>query len=222
MGAWQGRKALIISAAPCEDLGYVRAFLRLHPDCMVLCADGGMKYAEMLNIIPDAVVADLDSGDYVIACKELIRLTPEKDDTDTQHCVSLAIERGCTDLTLVCATGGRLDHLLGNLFLCESAFGQGAVLTVLDAQNTVLFHGGGRMQFVREEARKYVSLIPLDHTLFGVTMIGVKYPLQDAVLTRANMISISNEAVEDSFSIEIGGGQALVIFSEDLQHQIYC
>ncbi|MGN1008259.1 MAG: thiamine diphosphokinase [Butyricicoccus sp.] len=215
MGAWEGRRALILSAAPCDDLGYVRDFLRENPECLVLCADGGMKYAAQLGITPDVVVADFDSSREAIACRELVRLVPEKDVTDTQHCAALAIERGCKDLTLACATGGRLDHLLANLLLCESAYESGARLTVIDRQNTVFLHAGGCMQFFRRNAKRYISLIPLDGKLTGVTMRGMKYPLQNAELTRSCVISVSNEAVEEQFSIEIGQGRALVIFAED-------
>lgn len=219
MGAWQGRRALILSAAPCDDLGYVRDFLENVPDCLVLCADAGMKYAQTLSLVPDVVVADFDSSSDVIACRELIRLTPEKDDTDTQHCVSLALARGCTDITLACATGGRLDHLLANLLLCETAFEAGARLTVLDRQNMVFLHTGGCMQFSRTQARRYVSVIPLDRELIGVTLLGLKYPLCDAVLTRTQVTSVSNEAVDALFSIKIEQGRALIIFSEDAPKQ---
>ena len=215
MGVWQGRRALILSAAPCENLDYVRHFLHENPECLILCADGGMKYAEQLGVTPDMVVADFDSGRETAACGEIVRLTPEKDDTDTQHCVYLAIERGCTDLTLACATGGRLDHLLGNLLLCEGAYEAGARLAVMDQQNMVFYHPGGTMQFLRKNAKRYVSVIPLDSKLTGVTMRGLKYPLEDAELTRSNPISISNEAVDAQFCIEIRQGRALVIFSED-------
>ena len=215
MGAWKGRKALILAAAPCDNLDYVRDFMAQTPDCVIICADGGAKYAKRLGLIPDVLVADFDSGSSCIPCGELIRLTPEKDDTDLQHCVYLAIQRGCTDITLACATGGRLDHLLANLLLCESAFEAGARLTVIDRQNTVFLHTGGCMQLSRAQARRYVSLIPLDRKLVGVTLSGLKYPLQDAVITRTRIVSISNEVVEDAFQIRIDEGRAFVVFSED-------
>lgn len=217
MGVWEGREGLILSAAPCSDLAHVRDFFLHVPDPVVLCADGGMKYAQQLGLIPDAVVADFDSSSSPIPCRELIRLTPEKDDTDTQHCVALAIARGCRQLTLACATGGRIDHFLANLFLCETAFEAGANLTIIDQQNTVFLHGGGYMRFCRAQARRYISIIPLDRRLMGVTLSGMKYSLKDAVLTRTHMVSVSNEATEDFFSIEIGQGRALVVFSEDIQ-----
>ena len=49
-----------------------------------------------------------------------------------------------------------------------------------------------------------------------VTMLGLKYPLKDAELTRPYPISVSNEAVDEQFSIEIGQGRALVIFAVDI------
>ena len=38
MGTYQGRHALIFAAAPETDYGYIRAFLREHPDALVACA----------------------------------------------------------------------------------------------------------------------------------------------------------------------------------------
>ena len=111
--------------------------------------------------------------------------------------------------------GGRLDHLMANLLLCESAYESGARLTVIDRQNTVFLHEGGCMQFARKNAKRYVSILPLDSTLTGVTLQGMKYPLENAVLTRNHLISVSNEATEEQFSIEIKQGRALVIFAED-------
>ena len=40
---------------------------------------------------------------------------------------------------------------------------------------------------------RYLSLIPLDRTLTGVTLRGLKYPLTDARLTRGDTLSVSNE-----------------------------
>ncbi|MDR3766904.1 MAG: thiamine diphosphokinase [Butyricicoccus sp.] len=215
MGAWEGRRALILSAAPCDDVEYVRAFLQTQTNPVILCADGGVRYAQALGIIPDVVVADFDSSAGTPVCRELIRLTPEKDDTDTQHCAEVALERGCRELTLACATGGRLDHLMANLLLCETVHEQGGRLTILDKQNTVFLHAGGCMRFARAEARKYISIIPLDRKLEKVTLRGMKYPLENAILQRDRVISVSNEAVDAFFSIEIGNGRAWIIFSED-------
>ena len=81
MGAYEGRHALIFAAAPETDYSYIRAFLGEHPDALIACADGGLRHARALGLHPDFMISDCDSmpeteGD------EVIRLKPEKDDTD--------------------------------------------------------------------------------------------------------------------------------------------
>lgn len=215
MGDWQGRRALIISAAPCENLDYVKDILKKYPNIVVICADGGAKYAEKLNIKPDVIVADFDSSENTIPCDEVIKLTPEKDDTDTEHAAVLALERGCKELILVCATGGRIDHMLSNLFLCEQVYELGGHLSIIDEQNIVMLHAGGQMKFARNELKKYISLIPLDEKLEGVTMRGLKYPLENASLTRKKIISISNEPISKDVLIEISSGKAIIVLADD-------
>ena len=55
MGTYQGRHALIFAAAPETDYGYIRAFLREHPDALVACADGGLRHARRIGgaCVPD-------------------------------------------------------------------------------------------------------------------------------------------------------------------------
>ena len=94
MGAYEGRHALIFAAAPETDYSYIRAFLGEHPDALIACADGGLRHARALGLHPDFMISDCDSmpeteGD------EVIRLKPEKDDTDTQSCLREVFRRGC-------------------------------------------------------------------------------------------------------------------------------
>ena len=60
-----------------------------------------------------------------------------------------------------------------------------------------------------------MGIIPLDASLQGVTLRGLKYPLTDAVVSRSQVITISNEAVAPTYTISIGTGRALVIESKD-------
>lgn len=218
MGDFQGRHALIFAAAPEEHYEYIRQHLDMHPDTVIACADGGVRHARAMGLTPQLVIGDFDSGDTVSACEgtEYIRLCPEKDDTDTQSVMRELLRRGCRDMLLVCATGGRLDHLLGNLSLLEEAAGQGIALALMDRQNYVVMHQGGMQQFTMPDAYQYFSLIPLDAVLTGVTITGAKYPLENAKLYRSAMISISNQATDAHFTITVRQGRALVIFSKDI------
>lgn len=216
MGDFQGRHALIFAAAPETEYGYICAFLDEHPDALIACADGGLRHARALGLHPDFMISDCDSMPEVEGT-EIIRLKPEKDDTDTQGCLREVFRRGCTEATLVCATGGRIDHMLANLSLLEEAHDLGGHLTVLDRQNRIVLHEGGCRKFKMPAAYRYFSIVPLDAALHGVTIENAKYPLHDATVTRAGMVTISNEAAENAtVTVEIQDGRALVVFSRDL------
>lgn len=93
----------------------------------------------------------------------------------------------------------------------------GGRLTILDRQNRIILHEGGCQKFIMPPEYQYFSIVPLDAALTGVTIEHAKYPLRDATVTRAGMITISNEAAANQpFTVAIGSGRALVVFSRDL------
>lgn len=216
MGTLQGRHALIFVAAPETSYDYIQEFLQAHPQPVIVCADGGIKHAQALGLSPDLVVADFDSSNVKqVSGGEILQLQSEKDDTDTQTCMKELFKRGCTEATLVCATGGRIDHMLANISLLEEAAELGGRLTILDAQNQIFYHKGDSAVYPVPDGFQYFSLVPLDAILTDVTIQNAKYPLQDALILRAAMITISNEATAPEIIISIGSGSALVIFSRD-------
>ena len=82
----------------------------------IIACDRGYSYAKRSGIVPDLLLGDFDS--YTGNLPEgaaVERLPREKDDTDTMHAVRRALELGFTRISLYCALGGRLDHLLANL-----------------------------------------------------------------------------------------------------------
>lgn len=77
----------------------------------------------------------------------------------------------------MCATGGRIDHMLANLSLLEEAKTLGGHLTILDPYNRVELHQGGRQEFIMPETFTYFSVVPMDAVLEGVTIENAKYEL---------------------------------------------
>lgn len=216
METWQGSEALILSGAPEQDITYVKHFLAEHRGVKIVCADAGMRHLETLGVKPDLLVGDFDSGFVPNDTCEIIRLIPEKDDTDTMHALQVVIERGCTNVWIACATGGRLDHLLSNLSLCEYAAQQGCVCQIVDAQNIVQFVHPGREVYVPGNTiYPYFSIIPLDGQLQGLSISGAKYPVQNAVVNRSQMYTISNEVTANHAIVRIDAGCALLICSKD-------
>ncbi len=214
MGDSEKRGALIFAAAPETDYGYVRAFLKENPDVMIVCADGGLKHARKLGLHPDLMVTDGDSVSETEG-DEIIRLQTEKAETDTEMCVRELIKRGVRNITLCCATGGRLDHTLANLFLLEEAYSLGGSLTIIDSRNKVVLHKGGLEEFRNDESYRYFSVVAIDRELKGVTIKNAKYPLENVTVRRDRMLTVSNEAAAPVFYVTIKEGRALVIFSKD-------
>lgn len=204
--------ALLLASAPETTYDYVKQ-LAQQADFLV-CADGGIRHAQACGLTPDLVIGDFDSGNCPTGC-EVIALKPEKDDSDLMYCVRTVAQRGVDTIWIACASGGRLDHFLANLLLLETVEHMGLHAVFYDSQNRVVYHGGGEKRFCTNESYRYVGIIPLDKTLYGVTLRGMKYPLDNAVLHRDAVISISNEAVQPEYSISIERGHALVIESRD-------
>ncbi len=205
-------KTLILASAPETEYDYVRQLAQQAE--YIICADGGMRHAAACGIQPDLVIGDFDSGTRPDGV-EVIALKPEKDDSDLMCCTKEAIRRGADDITYACASGGRIDHFLCNLSLLEYLHGCGVRGMLCDSRNRVTFHPGGELQYRANAAYPYVGIIPLDAELAGVTLRGLKYPLTDATVSRAQIITISNEPAAPAYTISVRKGRSLVIESKD-------
>ena len=83
-----------------------------------------MNFFYRNKLTPDWIIGDFDSAssealDYFGGQPDIswIRLNPVKDDTDTESAIRKAIALGAEKITLLGATGTRIDHLLGNIEL---------------------------------------------------------------------------------------------------------
>jgi thiamine pyrophosphokinase len=64
-----------------------------------------------------------------------------------------------------------------------------------------------------------VSLIPLSDQVTDVSSIGLRWPLENAVLALGNTISVSNEMLGESARIRIGVGKLLLVHRDILAAQ---
>lgn len=208
MGAEMTR-AVLLGAAPCEDWSFLERYRPFH----VICADGGRRQAEAAGVVPDWYVGDSDSGGWPEGLPS-VTLPSEKDVTDLEMAVDLALEQGWRELILCGCTGGRLDHFLGNVHLLEKVARQGGVGVLADGNNEIRFFGPGRETFRQLSGYTYFSLVPLDEALEGVTLTGAKYPLDHARVPRETTLGISNEFRTDQVSLTCERGRGLFIQSK--------
>lgn len=185
--------------------------------------DRGNLHLIDMGIDPLVAIGDFDSlkPEELQLVKEHIhdirQSIPEKDDTDTQLGLKVAIEEHHADrLDIYGATGGRLDHFLANLWMVlEPRFKKYAPkIRLLDRQNTITFFLPGEYEIVKEPDKKYlafVALTPMAH----LTLFDEKYKLHDYQVKRPISLA-SNEFVGETARFKFASGVMCVIQSKDI------
>lgn len=169
---------------------------------LVIAADSGYDNACSIGLEGEVqvLIGDLDSiSDRELPSDlEIVKLPPEKDDSDASLAVNMAIEHGADEIFLIGGLSGRLDHTLANIRLVEMLRRtHGIHATILDGKNRVRLVCGESAE-VRGGEYRYFSLIPTSDVAVGITVEGAKYPLHDAtLLAKTPSLGISNEVAGD-------------------------
>lgn len=214
-------KYVIVSGGYIDDVFAVEWLQKNKYDCMI-AADSGMNFLHRNNIVPDVIAGDFDSVsseslDVFSKMKEveMLRLNPVKDDTDTEFVIREAIRRGAKDITILGATGTRLDHVLANVYLLGIGLETGVQIQLVDAHNRVRMIKDFLEISKAEQFGSFVSVLPARGDAKGVTLEGMKYPLQDADVSSFSSLGVSNEIVEEKARISVKQGTLLVMESRD-------
>lgn len=186
---------------------------------LVIAADAGLCCLEKQGIRADLVIGDFDTLKCIPEHPNTLVLSAEKDDTDTLAAVREGIKAGYTSFHIYCGTGGRIDHTMANL----------QVLAYLSTNNMrgFLFDNGtvitaitnGRLCFERIPYG-YVSVFSCSEKAEGVTLCGLKYELNNAVLTNTFPIGVSNEFIGRESSISVSDGTLLIVFPKEAKERI--
>lgn len=190
------------------------SFIEIADGDMVICADRGYEYAVKLGITPDIIVGDFDSYSGELPDNtEIYRSVPEKDETDTLLALKLAMERGSDHVRIYGAFGGRIDHTIANIQTLKYAHEHGCTAELCGSDNVVMLHGEEKRSY---PFRKdwYFSLFSYSESIHIVSLNGVKYPLENAVLTIEFPLGVSNEITGTEAVLEIDRGTALVVYSK--------
>lgn len=196
--------------------------LEIRPDRdLIICADGGLTHCLAHGFSPAMVVGDLDSADpdqladLAEQGGEIIRHPARKDETDLELALALAKERGVEEVIVLGALGRRLDMTLANITLLADPAWQGLKVSLLDrSRQAYCLTGPGRTPLTGRPGGT-VSLIPLSARVTGVTLIGLEYPLNDAVLTIGSSRGVSNVLIGDKAAVRIESGRVIIIVDSD-------
>ncbi len=206
-------KCLILSAAQIKDYSFLLEMVK-NEEFFIICADGGYKHIEKLNITPDLVIGDFDSfKKEEINCPEIITLPVEKDDTDTFFAVKEALSRGYSEIYIAGGIGNRLDHTFANIKTLLYIKNNGGNGFLINENNKAFVIINESLKLKRE--KKYVSLFSLLPVSKGIYVEKMKYSLKNFDLRSDSILGTSNEFMTDYGEITVNDGCLLVILSDD-------
>ena len=184
---------------------------------LVICADSGYKNAVSMGVEVNILVGDFDSMSDIPDGKfELVRVPAEKDQTDTQLAVDIALERGANEVIIVCSTSGRADHAISAMAILEYLYEKKVPTYLVNGQNRIRFVRDSGTILVRS-GYKYFSVVTLDPIAKKVSIEGGKYPLVKKDIKRGFQFAVSNEIIKNAALITVKKGSVYIIESRDLK-----
>lgn len=200
------KRCFIFGALPVEKLNVAPC-----EDDLVIAADNGYAVTKALGIKPDIVVGDFDSLGTIPTHKNLIRLNVRKDDTDMEHAVNVALEKGCDDFIICGAVGGKLDHTLANIALAEHiALSGGRALFIGDDSTFTVIRDSSLNLPARKTGR--ISVFSLCEISRGVTIRGLDYEAEEIALKRSVTRGVSNAFIGKPSEISVTDGTLLIVY----------
>lgn len=214
---------ILIVSGGSLDLDFASAYLLNKSFDHIIAADAGLAGCRDLGLMPTEILGDFDSlqdTGLVETYRDKgvpVRTFPaRKDNTDTDLALQYAKELGATDITVLGATGTRLDHTLGNIGFMVLLADAGIPCRIVDAHNELEVLSGPVSRRYRKSATfPYFSLLALSEEAAGIDLVGFSYPLSKASLYIFTGQGISNELAEEEGTIRLEKGKLLVIRSRD-------
>ncbi|MCM8899772.1 thiamine diphosphokinase [Caldicoprobacter algeriensis] len=210
-------KVLIIANGEIRDIQKVKAML---PQVdYTICADGGVRHARGLGVVPDLIVGDFDSlpdealREYSMAGIPIKRYPADKDKTDMQIAVDTAVDMGASQVFLLGAFGSRWDHSYANMLMLYRLATRGIKAQILDSHNVVMV-SSGKVE-IEGEIGQTLSLLPLSGDVRILRTDGLKYPIVDGILPLDFPYGVSNVLVKPRAEVHVCSGWVMVVVARD-------
>lgn len=183
----------------------------------IICADGGIRHARALEVIPNVIIGDMDSAGtellkyYHDKNVAVYHYPKDKDEVDTQLAIQKAVEMGFREILLLGATGGRVDHTIANMHLLVMAANMGVKAVIIDEQHHISLVTPEMPAVINNSFGVAVSLLPLTSEVVGVNSCGLKWELTGGRFTIGNPYGVSNQLTESSATISVKEGILVII-----------
>lgn len=188
---------------------YGEEFPVFTPEDYIIAADKGNEILRSKGIIPDITVGDFDSSSYIPTDNAVV-LPVEKDITDSHAAVNIALERGAEEIVIYGGMGGRPDHTFANFSLIVSLVKKGVRAFLSGEGYTVTAVKDSSLRLCGKKG-KTVSVFSFSEKSEGVTLRGLHYPLENAVLVNDFALGVSNSFESDTAEITVKNGILLIM-----------
>lgn len=185
-------------------------------------ADRGAWYLYQHRVAMMLAVGDFDSLTSAefealqehITAENIVHVRAEKDETDTELAIMFAQKQAVSCIKVFGATGGRLDHLLSNLWLMADPKFDDVVekLEIIDQTNSVTFLKAGQHSVLKHKNSHYLGFMPINDVK-NFKIIDAKYPL--TLTENKYKMWSSNEFLNDRVHVSFDTGIIMVTQSID-------
>jgi thiamine pyrophosphokinase len=204
---------LVFANGDVDEVDWIRPYL--DQATAVIAANGGTRHLLRLEWSPAVLIGDLDSlpqeaQDWLRAQSVTVHQFPhEKDETDLELALLHAVSHYDGDIQVIGASGGRVDQTLANIMLlAHPALAGRRVELVSDHQRAWLVKDQTE---VVGEIGDMVSLIPLGGNVLVQKTSGLRWPLENEILSIGPARGVSNVLAEPVARIVVGAGTLLCI-----------
>lgn len=179
-------------------------------DDILIAADGGVRHLQALQLAPHVVLGDFDSLGYIPAGAQVFPI--EKDDTDAMLAVRKALDMGCREIFLYGSMDGhRLDHTVANFQTLQFLTARGARGYLVGISHIATVISGETVAFP-ETAEGILSLFCLGPDAGGITLEGLKYPMENGTLTSDFPLGVSNHFLGRPARVTVRNGSILALW----------
>ena len=179
---------------------------------IIVAADGGANAARRLGITPHIIIGDLDSvsrSTREFFSSALVFRVKRQDNTDLEKALDYLVDRNVNDVTIICATGRRIDFTFGNFSVAWNYTSSMRLTFVGDGWRANPVTSPSQFS---APPKTTVSLIPFGHCS-GITLKGLQYPLSNATM-RVGEIGVSNVVKKSPFRVKVKCGKMLVFIMD--------
>jgi len=207
--------ALVLAGGPLRPSP--RLLRKVGETDLVIAADGGLRHAIPLGVVPDLLVGDLDSvRDEDLAVWSGVpteRHPRDKDALDLELAIEAALARGADSVRVIGAFGGRFDQTLATAWIAAHYAEQGVEMSLLDGiHDAYPLPAGARFESEVPPGTVFSLLSVSERS--RVDVAGADYPLTDAELPRGVGLGLSNVA-HDRLVVDVREGLVLLILEWD-------